>query len=120
MFCFLILFPYYRKSLFPCFGNNTTDVKTKKKCKTLHYGSQPMFFLGRTQYQYSRSLCHRRMKTHIYSTKMYVVPYMAVLQLQYSYEYDNWNPFKKRSKGALAEIYPRRFSTAFRTATKHT
>ena len=53
-----------------------------------------MFFLGRTQYQYSRSLCHRRMKTHIYSTKESVVPYMAVLQLQYSYEYDNWNPFK--------------------------
>ena len=31
MFCFLILFPYYRKSLSPCFGDNTTDVKTNEK-----------------------------------------------------------------------------------------
>ena len=31
MFCFLILFPYYRKSLSPCFWDNTTDVKTNKK-----------------------------------------------------------------------------------------
>ena len=30
MFSFLILFPYYRKSLSPCFGDNTTDVKTNK------------------------------------------------------------------------------------------
>ena len=30
MFCFLIPFPYYRKSLSPFFGDNTTDVKTNK------------------------------------------------------------------------------------------
>ena len=48
MFCFLIFFLYYRKSLSPCFGDNTTDVKTNKKflfsipfplkclCETLH------------------------------------------------------------------------------------
>ena len=30
MFCFLILFSYYRKSLSPCFGDNTTDVKTNE------------------------------------------------------------------------------------------
>ena len=40
---------------------------------------------------------------------------MAVFQLQYSYEYVNWNSFKNRSKWASVEMYLRRFSTAFRT-----
>ena len=30
MFCFPILFSYYRNSFFPCFGDNTTDEKTNK------------------------------------------------------------------------------------------
>ena len=42
--------------------------------------------------------------------------FYAVLQLQYSYEYINWNSFKNRSKWASAEMHLRRFSTAFRTA----
>ena len=49
---------------------------------------------------------------NIYSTEEQVV-----LQLQYSYEYDNWNSFKNRSKWYLAEMHLRRFSTVFRTAT---
>ena len=57
MFCFLITFLYYQKSLFPCFGDNTTDVKTneellflipfphKRLFETRYKGSQPILFL---------------------------------------------------------------------------
>ena len=52
MFCFLILFPHYRKSLFPRFGDDNTDVKTneiflflipfpdKRLCETLQYSHE--------------------------------------------------------------------------------
>ena len=40
-----------------------------------------------------------------------------VIQLQYSHEYDNWNWFKNRYKWTSAEIFPRRFSAALRTAS---
>ena len=45
------------------------------------------------------------------------VSFTAVFQLQYSYVYATWNSFENRSKWASVEIYLRRFSTAFRTAT---
>ena len=52
MFCFLILFPYYWKSLSPRFGDDNTDVKTnenflflipfphKRLCETLQYSHE--------------------------------------------------------------------------------
>ena len=55
MFCFLITFLYYRKSLSPYFGDNTTDVKTNEKflflipfphkclCETLHLRKSTYF-----------------------------------------------------------------------------
>ena len=49
-----------------------------------------------------------------------VVSFMAVFQLQYSYEYANWSSFTNRSKWASAETYLKRFSTASRTATVKT
>ena len=54
---------------------------------------------------------------NVYSTEEQVVSFTAVFQLHYSYEYANWNSFKNRSKWASVEMYLRRFSTAFRTAT---
>ena len=53
----------------------------------------------------------------IYSTEEQVVSLTAVLQLQYSYEYGNWDLFKIIPKWASAEMYLRRSSTAFRIAT---
>ena len=62
MFCFLITFLHYRKSLSPCLGDSTTDVKTNKRFlflipfphkrlfETLYEGSQPILFLSPTQY----------------------------------------------------------------------
>ena len=63
----------------PCFGDNTTDVKTNEKllflipfphkrlCETLHKGSQPILFLDPAKYQHFISLYHRSME--IYTVK---------------------------------------------------
>ena len=74
MFCFPILFSYYRNSFFPCFGDNTTDEKTNKillfpipfslkhSCESFHEGSYSTLLLSPTQYLHFRSLCHRCME----------------------------------------------------------
>ena len=43
--------------------------------------------------------------------------FTKVIQLQDSYEYGNWNSFKNRYKCTSAEMFLRRFSAAFRTAS---
>ena len=43
--------------------------------------------------------------------------FTKVIQLQDSYEYGNWNSFKNRYKWTSAEMFLRRFSAAFRTAS---
>ena len=122
MFCFLITFLYYRKSLSPCFGDNTTNVKTNKKFlflvlfphrrsfETLYLESQTILVLIPTQYQHFRSLCHRSMGIYaVQKSRQRIL--RQCFQLQHSYEYNNWNSFKNRSKWASAEMYFKRFST---------
>ena len=128
MFCFLITFLHYRKSLSPCLGDSTTDVKTNKRFlflipfphkrlfETLYEGSQPILFLSPNQYQHFRSLCHRSMEIYTVQTSRWHL-LQQCFQLQYSYEYNNWNLFQTRSKWASVEMDLWRFSTAFRTAT---
>ena len=129
MFCFLITFLHYRKSLSPCLGDSNTDVKTNKRFlflipfphkrlfETLYEGSQPILFLSPNQYQHSRSLCHRVWKYIQQLQKSRQRLLRQFFQLQYFCVCNNWNSFKTRSKRASAEIYLRRFSTAFRTTT---
>ena len=112
------MFPYYQKSLSPCFGDNTADVKTnehflflipfphKRLCDYFVPEPYPISaFQIPLTWKYG----------NIYSTEEQVVSFTKVIQLQYSYEYGNWNSFKNRHKWTSGEMFLRRFFAAFRT-----
>ena len=127
MFCFPILFWSQRKPLSPYFKNNTTDVRTNKKilflipfphkCLCKLFTKKSTYFINEPDPTAVFQIPLSQKYGDIHSTEEQVVSLTTVLQLQYSYEYDNWNLFKNRSQWASAEMHLRRFFTAFRITT---
>ena len=114
MLCFLILFPYYRNH-FPMFWG--TILLIWRIMKNFYFWSHFHTNLyGKIITNEFNLFCswarpmsvfqiHFSQKyANIYSTDEWVV-FTAVFQLQYCYEYGNWNSFKNRSKWASTEIY---------------
>ena len=121
-------FPVLLEFTFPYFEDNTTDVKTDENFylrSRFHSKVCVELFTKKI----NLSCCWARSNIcisdpfvievwkYIQYRRVDSVFYSSASTFANSYEYGHWNSFKNRSKWASLEVFLRRFSAAFRTAT---